>query len=255
MNKVCCPTDEQDKTLERSNSADLTKLTQEKSCELKQTQSCTDQHIQIHAQAEEGHSPFVKLTRLPFIEDHLTELKQLSCFVYSSKGRTCTSLQPNEEDLSDLFLRLEQQDQAADTHSNSLYQASVTSIPECALSGQLEDNPSEEMYDAPLNGMSMEDQDLEDPVCFYNQAWDFEEEGIDEFPVDLCSNAGEDKAFVCPVALQKLLSGQDEALLMDVTLHVCIHLTAQIDSYRITLVKECEQCKKFFFCFFFYLLS
>lgn len=255
MQKVCSsPTDEQDNTLERITSAGLSSLTREESCELKQTQSCTDPPTQIHSQTDEAHSPFVKLTRLPFIEDHITELKQLSCFVYSSKGRTCTLLQPGEEDVSDLFLKLEHGDNAADTqtYSNSSYQSSVTPTRECALlgrhsKGHLEDNPAGGMNDVTLNGTSVEDLELEDPVCFYQQAWDFEEEGNDEFPVDLCSDAEEDESFVCPVALQKLLSGQDEALLMDVSLDVCIHLTARIDSYRITLMEECKQVPFLFF--------
>lgn len=252
MQKVCSPAHEQDNTLERKTSADLCRPTREKNCALKGTQGCTDPHTQIHPQTDEAYSPFVKLTRLAFIEDHITTLKQLSCFVYSSKGRTRTSLQPGKEDLSHSFLRMEHRDNTADapTHSNSSCKASVTPTRECALSGrhskgQLEDNPAEDMNDVTLNG-SVEDLEPEDPVCFYPQAWDFEEEGNVELPLDLCSDAGEDKAFVCPVALHKLLSGQDEALLMDISLDVCIHLTARIDSYRITLVKE---CKHFLFCF------
>lgn len=257
MQNICSnPTDEQDNTLEKSTPADLSRPTREKSCELKRTRSCTNPHTQIHSQTDETHSPLVKLTRLPFIEDHITELKQLSCFVYSSKGRTCMSLQPGKEDVSDSFLRLEYGDNAADTPTPSIssYQASITPTHECALSrrhakGQWEDNPAEDVNDVTLNGTSVEDLELEDPVCFYKQAWDFEEEGNDEFPMDLCSDAGEDEAFVCPVALKKLLSGQDEALLMDVSLDVCIHLTAQIVSYRITLVEECKQVSLLFFFF------
>lgn len=163
------------------------------------------------------------------------------------------SLQPGE-DLSDLFLRLEHRDSAADTptHSNSSYQASLTPTCECALSGrhserQVEDNPAEDVKDVTLNGTNVEDLELEDPVCFYQQAWDFEEEGNDKVPVDLCSDAAEDKTFVCPVALKKLLSEQNEALLMDVSLDVCIPLTARIDSYRIALMKECKQVPFLFF--------
>lgn len=226
--KVCSsPTDDRDSTLERKTSAKLSRPTQEK--------SRTDPYSQIHSRADEVHSPFVKLMRIPFIEDHIPELKHLSCIVYSSKGRTLTSLQPGEEELSDSFLGLEQQDSAADSpaHSNSSYQASVTPTRESTLSGRQsrEDSSAEGMNTVTLNGTSVEDQELEDPVRFYPQAWDFEEEGNDEFSLDLCSDPGEDKAFVCPVALEKLLSGQDGALLMDVTLDVGIYLASQIDSY------------------------
>lgn len=248
MQKVCNPADEQDNTLERNTLAELCRPTREKNCELKGTQGCADPHTQIHPQTDEAYSPFVKLTRLPFIEDHITALQQLSCFVYSSKGRTCTSLQPGQDLSSPSFLKVEHQDNIVDTptHSNSSCRASVTPTCECALSarhskGQLEDKPAEDMNGVMLNGTSAEDLEQEDPVCFYQQAWDFEEEGTDELPVELCSDAGEDKALVCPAALDKLLSGQDEALLMDLSLYVCIHLTAQIDSYMITLVKECKQ--------------
>lgn len=254
MQKVCSPTNEHDNFFERRTSADLSRLTREKSCDFKQTESCTNSPPQIHTQTDEAHSPFVKLTRLPFIEDHITELKQLSCFVYSSKGQACMSLQPGKEDLVDSFLRMEHQDNTADTptHSNGSYQACGTPACECTLSGrqserQWGDNPAEDRNDVKLNGTSVEDLELEDPVCFYQQAWDFEEEGNDEFPADLCLDAGEDKAFVCPVALKKLLSGQDEALLMDVSLYVRIHLAVGIDSYRITLMKECKQVAFMFF--------
>lgn len=253
MQKVCSPIDEQDNTLERSTLADLFRPTRDKSFELKRTQSCTDPPAQIHTQADEAHSPFVKLTRLPFIEDHVTELKQSSCFVYSIKGRTFMSLQPNQEDLSDSFFSLEYRDNAADTthHSNSSHQTSVTSTSECALSGkhswgQLEDNLVEDMNYVTLNGTSVEDLELEDPVCFYRQAWDFEEEGNDEFSAELFSDAEKDKAFVCPVALKKLMSGQDEALLMDISFNVCIYLI-KIDLYSITHMKECKQVPFLFF--------
>lgn len=235
MQKVCSPTDEQDNTLERSTLADLFRPTRVKSSELKGAQSCTDPPMQIHTQTDEAHSSFVKLTRLPFIEDHVTELKQSSCFVSSIKGRTCMSLQPNQEDLSDSLFSLEYRDNAADTtpHSNSSYQTYVTSTSECSLSGrhswgQLEHNLVEDMKDVMLNGTSVEDLKLEDPVCFDHRAWEFEAEGNDEFPVELFLDAEKDKAFVCPVALKKLMSGQDEALLMDISFNVCIYLTAQI---------------------------
>lgn len=233
MQKVWSPIDKQDNTLERSTLADLFRPTRDKSFELKRTQSCTDPPTQIHTQTDEAHSPFVKLTRLPFIEDHVTKLKQSSCFVYSIKGHTCMFMQPNQ-DLSDSFFRLEYRDNAADTthHSNSSYQTSVTSTSERALSGrhsrgQLEDNLVEDVNDVMLNGTSVEDLELEDPVCFYQQAWDFEEEGNDEFSAELFSDAEKDTAFVCPVAFKKLMSGQDEALLMDISFNVCIYLTAQ----------------------------
>lgn len=90
--------------------------------------------------------------------------------------------------------------------------------------GQLEDSSAEDVNNVTLNRTIVEDLELEDPVCFYPQAWDFEEEGNDEFSLDLCLDAGEDKDFVCPVALDKLLSGQDGALLMDISLDVCIRL-------------------------------
>lgn len=252
MQKVCSPIDEQDNTLERSTLADLFRPTLDKNFELKRTQSCTDPPNQIHTQTDEAHSPFVKLTRLPFIEDHVTELKQSSCFVYSIKGRTCISLQ--QEDLSDSFSSLEYRDNAADTthHSNSSYQTSVASPSECALSGrhsggQLEDNLVEDKNDVTPNGTSVEDLELEDPVCFYQQAWDFEEEGNDEFSTEIFSDAEKDKAFVCPVAFKKLMSGQDEALLMDISFNVCIYLMAQIDLYSITHMKECKQVPFLFF--------
>lgn len=86
---------------------------------------------------------------------------------------------------------------------------------------------------SPIGTSGEEVQDQEDPVCFYPQAWEFED-GLSDgctFHVDLSAEAGDDRDFVCPVALTKLLSGgQDETLLMDITLEVCIYSTALTDS-------------------------
>lgn len=199
----------------------------------------------MNTQTGEEPSPFVNLTRLPFIEDHTTEIKQLGCFVYSSKGRTLMSLQPRpdaagQEGFAGSFLRTERRGSTADTpdDSHSSNRARPTPTHEQALSGRLsetwleEGNPAEGTSDVPLTETSVGDPEMEDPVCFYPKAWDFgEEESMESpCPADLYRDAEESRDFVCPVALNKLISGEDEALLMDISLDVCIHFTLPIES-------------------------
>lgn len=59
--------------------------------------------------------------------------------------------------------------------------------------------------------------------------------------MDLCIDAEEGRDFVCPFALEKLISGEDEALLMDIYLEVCIHFIVLIDSCTITHMIEGKQ--------------
>lgn len=121
IQKVCSPTKKQENFLQRSPSADISTSTLQKNSESK---CCTDPRMQIYTQNNEELSPFVKLTRLPFIEDHISELKQLSCFVSSSKVYT---LQPRQQDatseegFSDSFLRV-----STPAHLKSSSQASPT---------------------------------------------------------------------------------------------------------------------------------
>lgn len=208
-----------------------------KSRELKLTPTCADPQTQT----DEARSPFVKLIRLPFIENYVTELSQLSCFVYTINGRTYMSLQPNQHDasseeaLSDSFLSSEHRTDASETpdHLNGSDQRGPTPTHDHALSGRC----SEDTKDfAPIGTSGEEFLDQEDPVCFYPQAWEFEEglngpEWTSEWTSARRLEAGDDRDFVCPVALTKLLSGgQDETLLMDITLDVRIHYTAITDS-------------------------
>lgn len=139
---------------------------------------------------------------------------------------------------------------AADTpaHSNRSTQASPTPTQEEALPGRLserwsdQNHPAEDMSDVTLTETGVGDLEMEDPVCFYKKAWDFGEEEIAEstYPVDLYMDAKESRDFVCPVALNKLISGEDEALLMDISLDVGINFTV-LDSCRTTYTTEGKQ--------------
>lgn len=161
------------------------------------------------------------------------------------------SLQPRQDAAHEqVFSDSERGGSAADTPapSNRSTQASPTPTQEEALSGRLserwsdQDHPAEDASDVTLTKTSVGDLEMEDPVCFYQKAWDFGEEENTEstYPVDLYTDAKESRDFVCPVALNKLISGEDEALLMDISLDVCIHFTV-LESCRTTHTTEGKQ--------------
>ncbi|XP_003970417.2 SUMO-interacting motif-containing protein 1 [Takifugu rubripes] len=221
IQNVCGSTTEQENVFQRNASADPPRPTLQR--------SSADPQTQIHTLTHEELFPFVTLTRLPFIEGHITEIKQVGCFVDSSRGCTLMSLQPRQDAAHErVFSDSERGGSAADTpaHSNRSTQASPTPTKEEALSGRLserwsdQNHPAEDMSDVTLTETSVGDLEMEDPVCFYPKAWDFGEEEIAEstYPVDLYTDAKESRDFVCPVALNKLISGEDEALLMDISL-------------------------------------
>eukprot|EP00066_Takifugu_rubripes_P005964 XP_003970417.1 PREDICTED: SUMO-interacting motif-containing protein 1 [Takifugu rubripes] len=221
IQNVCGSTTEQENVFQRNASADPPRPTLQR--------SSADPQTQIHTLTHEELFPFVTLTRLPFIEGHITEIKQVGCFVDSSRGCTLMSLQPRQDAAHErVFSDSERGGSAADTpaHSNRSTQASPTPTKEEALSGRLserwsdQNHPAEDMSDVTLTETSVGDLEMEDPVCFYPKAWDFGEEEIADstYPVDLYTDAKESRDFVCPVALNKLISGEDEALLMDISL-------------------------------------
>lgn len=154
------------------------------------------------------------------------------------------SLQPEQDAAHERVVSAsERGGSAADTPAPSIRstQASPTPTREEAPSGRLserwpdQDQPAEDTSDVTLTETSVGDLEMEDPVCFYQKAWDFGEEENAEstYPADLYTDAKESRDFVCPVALNKLISGEDEALLMDISLDVCIHFTL-LDSRRTT---------------------
>lgn len=207
-------------------------------------QSRADPQTHVHTRTDEELSPVVPLTRLPFIEDHITEIQRAGCFVHSSSGCTLMSLQPRQDAAREqVFSDSERGGSTADTPapSDRSTQASPTPAQEEALSGRLperwsdRDRPAGDASDVTLTETSVGDLEMEDPVCFYQKAWDFGEEENAEstYPVDLYTDAKESRDFVCPVALNKLISGEDETLLMDISLDVCIHFTV-LDSCRAT---------------------
>lgn len=239
MQNVCGSTTEREIVFQRNASADPPRSPLQTSSEL---QSCADPQTQTRTQADEELSPLVTLTRLPFIEDHITDIQQFGCFVHSSRGCTLMSLQPRQDAAHEQVLSdSERGGSAAGTPapSSRSTQASPTPTQEEALSGRLperfsdQDRPAEDASDVTLTETSVGDQEMEDPVCFYQKAWDFGEEENAEstYPVDLYTDAKESRDFVCPVALNKLISGEDEALLMDISLDVCIPF-ALLDSCR-----------------------
>lgn len=66
------------------------------------------------------------------------------------------------------------------------------------------------------------DLDTEDPVYFFWQDWSYEEQVDEEcrFESDFRSASPGDRDFVCPVALNKIMSGQAQSLVRDISPHV-----------------------------------
>lgn len=158
------------------------------------------------------------------------------------------SLQPRQQDatseegFSHSFLRM-----STPAHLKSSSQVNPTPTHEHESGRHSErrlevDNLAEDSNSVTLIEM-VEDLGMEDTVCVFQKGREFEEQENNggTFPVDLCIDAEEGRDFVYPFALEKLISGEDEALLMDISLDVCIHFVVLIDSCTITHMIEGKQ--------------
>lgn len=89
----------------------------------------------------------------------------------------------------------------------------------------------EDMDDGSGTGTCRGDLEVDDPVYFFWQDWSYEEQVNEEsrFDTDFRAASREDRDFVCPVALSKIMSGQAQALVRDISPDVCICFVALIN--------------------------
>lgn len=78
---------------------------------------------------------------------------------------------------------------------------------------------TEDMDEGPGAGSCSRDLENDDPVYLFWQDWSHEENVTEEssFDTDFRAASREDRDFVCPVALGKLMSGQTQALVRDIS--------------------------------------
>lgn len=85
---------------------------------------------------------------------------------------------------------------------------------------------TEDMDEGPGTGSCGGDLENDDPVYLFWQDWSHEENVNEEsrFDTDFRAASREDRDFVCPVALSKLMPGQTQTLVRDISPDLCISL-------------------------------
>lgn len=241
--------DKPDTDYQNSPSVEPPVSAQEQKFEVKPLQSCTDQ-TQFQNRIDEAclHTPSVKLTRLPVVEAHITELKAScslltkDCMQISLQSRQLESSSEKSESL----IRMDRQQVCQDLETPANFvssdKGSSTSTHDYASGERMsewQDSPTpwslsetKGMVYLSSSWTSEEASELEDPVCFFWQddAIAEQENKQSGFDMDFHQATREDRDFVCPVALEKLMSGQTQALLMDISPDVCIYFAALLIS-------------------------
>lgn len=222
--------DKPDTDYQNSPSVEPLVSAQEQNCEVKPVQSCTDK-TQFQNQIDEAclHTPSVKLTRLPVLEAHITELKAScslltkDCMQISLQSRQLESSSEKSESL----IRMDRQQVCQDLETPANF---VSSNKGSSTPWSLSETKGMDYLSS--SWTSEEAFELEDPVCFFWQddAVAEQENKQSGFDMDFHQATREDRDFVCPVALEKLMSGQTQALLMDISPDVCIYFVALLIS-------------------------
>lgn len=196
---------------------------------VKPKQRCTDFQIQPQTQTDLApvHSPVVKLSRSSFLERHVTELSTLKFSASLTNGCVPMLLQPRQQNSHKTSktstVKQTPNSEHAQAETNSEWQPQEVEAddfttrpdPLCrdiTAESQLSASDTKDMdYESVVHEY---DLDTEDPVYFFWQDWSYEERVDEErrFESDFRSASPDERDFVCPVALSKIMSGQAQSL-------------------------------------------
>lgn len=155
--------------------------------------------------------------------DSLSHTSSISHNIMSQVDQTPTS----EHTLAEAKSEWQLEEVKADEASNCL------ELPCCNITSEspLSVSKIEDMDEGSGTGTCRGDLEVDNPVYFFWQDWSYEEQVNEEsrFDTDFRAASREDRDFVCPVALSKIMSGQAQALVRDIPPDVCICFVALIN--------------------------